>query len=394
MSEQSTSSAKKNRGKARIRGLSLFPVKINSVDSWRVVCPTVNGQRQIKTFRDEKEARVFYEFQYNQLRNAGVAGFSLDERQRVDAHTALEILSPFGVTLEEAAQYYAQSHEAVTESQTVWAAIQKLLAAKKADRMSARYLKDLRNRLDRFGACFGERKIASLSGAEIADWLRDLSLAPLTRNTFYLRLSALFSFAVEQRWVSENPLSRSMRAKVVGSEPGILSPEQFSGLLSNASFETLPYWAIGGFAGLRSAELSRLEWSDIDFEGGLIEITPRKSKTASRRHVTIQPALKAWFEPYRDQSNGLICPLNLRVKLEADRERAGITEWPSNALRHSFASYHLAHFKNSAELAHEMGHSDSELVFQHYRQRVKPAVAKLWWSILPASPNNLVRLSA
>jgi hypothetical protein len=28
------------------------------------------------------------------------------------------------------------------------------------------------------------------------------------------------------------------------------------------------------------------------------------------------------------------------------RVAAGITDWPENALRHSFASYHLAHFKN------------------------------------------------
>jgi integrase len=67
-------------------------------------------------------------------------------------------------------------------------------------------------------------------------------------------------------------------------EPAAIAPKA-------AGPDTLPYWTIGGFAGLRAAELERLEWSDIDFEAELIEVTPRKSKTASRRHVTIQPAL-------------------------------------------------------------------------------------------------------
>ena len=387
-------SNKKARGKAKIKGLSLFPVKINGVDSWRIATPMVNGQRRTKTFRSEREARTFYDAQYNQLKAAGTAGLGLSERQRVDSLAALEILAPFGVTLEEAAQFYAQSHEAASESQTVTLAIQKLLAAKKADGKSARYLKDLRNRLDRFGSEFSERPIATITAPEISEWLRGLSLAPLTRNTFYLRLSTLFSFAREQHWVRENPLSKSMLAKVVGTDPGILSPKQFSDLLRSASAETLPYWAIGGFAGLRSAELERLEWNDIDFEEGVIEVTPRKSKTASRRCVNILSALKAWLEPYQNHRSGSVCPQGLRLKLEADRERAGIANWPSNALRHSYASYHLAAFSNANQLALQMGHSDAELVFQHYRQRVRPAVANAWWSIFPAQTDNVVSLTA
>jgi integrase len=67
--------------------------------------------------------------------------------------------------------------------------------------------------------------------------------------------------------------------------------------------------------------------------------------------------------------------------LEAARAAAGIGVWPNNALRHSFASYYLAHFKRAgaAELALEMGHTNTNLVFQHYRQLVKPNEAKRYW---------------
>jgi integrase len=71
------------------------------------------------------------------------------------------------------------------------------------------------------------------------------------------------------------------------------------------------------------------------------------------------------------------------VKREAAREIAGIQEWPSNALRHSYASYHLAKFQDSAALALQMGHSTTAMLFAHYREVVTPADAEEYWAILP-----------
>jgi integrase len=65
------------------------------------------------------------------------------------------------------------------------------------------------------------------------------------------------------------------------------------------------------------------------------------------------------------------------------RASAGLTAWPNNALRDSFASYLLAHFKDAAALALEMGHTDSGMIFAHYRQLVRPAEAERYWSLRP-----------
>jgi integrase len=80
--------------------------------------------------------------------------------------------------------------------------------------------------------------------------------------------------------------------------------------------------------------------------------------------------------------------------LDAARAAAGITDWPDNALRHSFASYHLAHFNNSAALALEMGHTDSGMIFNHYRQLVRPKDAERYWNITPAAKEKVVQLAA
>jgi hypothetical protein len=116
----------------------------------------------------------------------------------------------------------------------------------------------------------------------------------------------------------------------------------------------------------------------------------------------------------------LVCPPDLRYQLELDRLTIGLWKptangikllkqkgvevnpdnfkqlkaWPNNGLRHSFASYHLAHLGDAARLALELGHTNQELLFRHYRELVTPDQAEKYWSIRPAAQTNLVAISA
>ena len=85
------------------------------------------------------------------------------------------------------------------------------------------------------------------------------------------------------------------------------------------------------------------------------------------------------------KATGQVAPINLRKEMKMAREKAGISDWPNNALRHGFASYHLAKFQDAAALALEMGHTDSDTLFAHYRQLVKPGDAARYWKIVPPS---------
>src|SRR4029453_3876291 len=138
----------------------------------------------------------------------------------------------------------------------------------------------------------------------------------------------------------DNPVLKTAKAKEIEGTVGILTVAETARLLEAADAELVPFIAIGAFAGLRRAELERLDWSDVDLESGLIEVKAVKAKSARRRFVKIRENLAAWVAPYA-ANRGNVTPENYNENFGRARVAAGIKHWPNNALRHGFASYHL-----------------------------------------------------
>jgi integrase len=369
--------------------LALTKTKVNGRRYYCVTLPKLGGGRKRRFFKDKAEAQALLRLAEVQQENYGTAALSISDALRVEAIECSELLQPYQKTLRDATKFYLAHLKAVTGSRKVSEIVADLLAARSADGMSARYLGDLRVRLGRFVATFGEEMIAGLSASRIDGWLRGLGVGPVTRNTYRRRLTALFNFSKRRGYVTENPVADVERAKERETEIAILSVAELARLLECASSDMVPFWTIGAFAGLRRAEIERLIWSEVDFDAGVIEVKASKAKTASRRLVTIQSNLREWLAPYRT-CIGRVCPVNLQRKINEDRERAELrAEWPQNALRHSFGSYHLAQFNDAAKLALEMGNSPAT-IFRHYRQLVKPKQAERYWKIAPAAAGKKV----
>jgi integrase len=350
-----------------------------------LVRSNITGKWERRFFRSKAEAETYAAQKEIELLNQGSEAMAFPAELRVMAQRAANQLAQYKKTISDAAQFYLKHLEATAQSVPLEVATRELVENRRAAGASARYCKDLRLRLARFCNDFHGRTLAEISTAEVDTWLAALNLAPVTRNTFRLRLGTLFAFGMTRRWCTENPVAHTTRAKETDGDIVILSVAQTAQLLELASAETLPFWAIGAFAGLRRAELERLDWAQVDFESGLIEVKARHSKTATRRLVAMQPNLRAWLAPYRALRRGPVCPGNLRLLTEADRDRAGLREnWPNNALRHSFGSYHLAHFKDAPALALQMGNSP-DVIFRHYRELVRPKQAHRYWQIKPVS---------
>jgi integrase len=164
------------------------------------------------------------------------------------------------------------------------------------------------------------------------------------------------------------------------SEIEIYTPEEIRQLLRAAGTMT-PFISTAAFAGLRHAEIARLDWHEVDLEDGFIEVSAAKSKTGERRLVPIPENLKKWLLPYRQPRGKVVPYVNTTKQLLKVAGAAGIT-WKHNALRHSFISYRVAECANVARVSDEAGNSP-QMIHQHYLRRVKPALAAEWFSIVP-----------
>jgi integrase len=335
-----------------------------------------------------KRARAFFE------RKAEAETFALNRNTELqNSGNAVERLEAFGKTITDAVNFYIAHLKASERSCAAKQLVEEIVAAKKTDGASIRHVNDLRYRLKIFADKFDGRMVATVTTKELDDWLRSLNVAPITRNHYRVLIILLFNFAMQRGYATENPAEKTAKAKEKKSDIGILSVHQAARLLESATPDILPFIAIGLFAGLRRAEIERLDWSEVDFESGLIKVTAQKSKTAQKRYVTMQPNLREWLLPVR-KIKGKITPDDFNKQFVCTRVAAGITDWPDNALRHSFASYHLAHFANAADTSLQLGHHDSRITFSHYRELVRPKEGERYWNVRPATSEKVVQLVA
>jgi integrase len=352
-----------------------------------------NGKRSRKFFKTKAEAKTYADLKNNELLNRGIEHAEFPTALRVMAQDCADALRTFGKTIKDATDFFLANLKASEKSCTAIHLVKELVAAKEKDGASVRHVNDLRVRLNRFAEKFDGQMVATITSGEIDDWLRSLNVSPVTRNNFRRLVVLMFNFAIGRGYTSSNPAEKTAKAREPKTKPGILSVEQASALLSRAAPEILPYIAIGLFAGLRRAEIERLDWSEVDFDSGHIEVTSEKSKSkVANRFITMQPNLREWLLPHR-KLTGNVTPqdrFEFRQFFEQARKDAGIDEWPDNALRHSFASYHVAKFRDAKGLALEMGHMDSGMLFNHYRALVKQNEAERYWNIRPVAKANVV----
>lgn len=312
-------------------------------------------------------------------------------RQFAEAHRILD--GKGGVV--EAARHYVQDLERrVTPKKSFSEVVVEFLANIQAARLSQQYLRDCRARLERAAKAF-RMQIVDIEAGAIQSWLEQGNRSPRTFNNDRNVLVTLFNFAKKKKYLPSNGESAAElvpKRKDVAEEIRILTPEEYELLLMHTPPAFLPYVLLGGLAGLRTAEISRLDWSEVNFKEGHILITAAKAKTASRRIVPICSNLKKMLLPL-SRKRGPVMPyaneqsmMNSWSKLKSrmvSPKKAPIVEVPTNALRHSYASYRLATTEDAAKVSMEMGNSPRKL-FEHYRQLVTKKQAQQWFSVLPA----------
>lgn len=305
-------------------------------------------------------------------------------------------LGPFNVSLLTAVEEWIAGRGKTPRliTKTVAEVADEFLTSKRVEGAGFFHLEDRKYRMNKFASSFPSR-IDLVSTHEIEVWLNSLKVSGRTRNNYRNAVLQLFRYARGKRYLPRNEPTVVEDVAAANSGEGaieIYTPKELRMLLSNAQAKLLPFFAIGALAGLRSQEMMRLDWGDIRFEQGFIEVAAEKAKTASRRLVPLLPALAAWLLPLRQKSgqvvgykrNDVLCEARQRFCKNGIVEGGTVFEfiWKPNALRHSYAIYRMADIKDAARVALEMGNSPT-MLFRNYRELVTEKQAAEWFSVLP-----------
>lgn len=371
-----------------------------------------DGRRKNRPFASFEDAKQEAELLVRKLANGEGDVLSLSSSDRVSYLRAISILKSTGVSLEMAAEQFAEAHKAlkgvasVTEAvkyyvrkhshavvrKTVREVADELIESKRGLRRSERYLEDLTHRCGRLAEGFS-CQISDVTSRDLEAFLSGLKLSARSHNNFRGVIITLWRFAKKRGYLpKDNDECEAIeRVKDKSGAIAIFTPEEIDSLLQNAQPHVVPFLAIGAFAGLRSMEIARLDWSDVRL--GVAEphivVQAAHSKTASRRIVPISENLIAWLQSFSRKSgrvwplgHNYIYPCISEQNALARQEKRQVVPWKKNALRHSYISYRLAKIKDVAEVALEAGNS-ARVIFTNYRELVTGAQAEKWFKIVP-----------
>lgn len=316
---------------------------------------------------------------------------------------------PTGKSLLEAVDFYAKRHVG-HQTRTVEQVVQEFTEQKRKAKLSDVHLKDLESRLSRFAEAV-KVNIQAVDTAFLQAWLDGMKAEGRTKRNYLHHVRALFRFAIRRRYLAPEAMEEIVavqREKEKTEDVHVFTPTEMREILGAAKPEMIPFLALGAFAGIRSAELARLDWRDVDLAEGHVEVAKEKAKTRARRLVPISENLAAWLTPHA-QRFGPVVPFdswwNQLTRLTEDvnrirrekAEAAGVKPepftWHQNALRHSFCSYRLAVVKSADQVALEAGNSPQK-IFSNYRKLVTDAEAERWFSIEPDRARDVVPMPA
>ena len=276
-------------------------------------------------------------------------------------------------------------------SVSIGEAITACIETKRKAGHSARYLSRIEYELGKLKQGAADRLVSSFTTGELNQWLAGLPTAQETKRSLLQSATMLFGFCVDHGWLTSNPAEKVQKPKASNDAPIILTVEQVRAILTacrSVDAGLMRYFSLCLFAGLRPSEARQITADDIRADH--VEVKSSKSKTRSRRLVSISPTLRAWLA-----LGGDFQPVNWRRRFREVTKAAGwvekkgeeeISTWPQDCMRHSFVSYSLP-IHGSARTAQEAGHSEAVL-FQHYRELVTREEAEAFWAVLPKTAQS------
>lgn len=414
------------KGKGRANGVEI-PIYLSptpsGTDNFIVVHYDERGIRQRKRCKTLPKAVDYAEGLIEAIAAKRPASVNFSTEQLIRINDAIEIFQRLdGLDILDAAVQYRHAHKLLGDTDIVSAArhyaefreqqdasnscpdiaipvlVEEFIAHLKLEEKSDRDIYDVQSRLRRFAKAF-QCSIQSITTQDLDRYLKEGDFQKKTRRNNRTSIVRLFSYARSKSYLPRNVdtnahYTTTFKAKKRERKAvEIYSVPQMKLLLSKIDRSVLPFVTLAAFAGLRSAEIARLDWGNVQFErdGGVIDLTSELTKTGTRRLVDIQPVLRAWLKPIAKETGNVMgvrdeYHLSKRFRIAVqnlhEAKEPFIFSPLHNGFRHSFISYFYALTSDVKETAKQAGNSP-EIIFESYNEPVTKEQGVNWFSLTP-----------
>jgi integrase len=265
-------------------------------------------------------------------------------------------------------------------------AVAKYIDLRAGDGLAAGTTYQLKKKLGRLALAFAGRRLHEIDAAALRDWLKALPFAPWTIKD-HLKVAATFwGYARREKWCLEDPTEAVTAPKVPVDEVNLLTLAEVKKLfLSNRGQPVVGRLALEAFGGLRFSSAARLVAGDIKWADKGLELPGKKHKSGRRQYLDGLPAnLWKWLKLAPAACWDMTERQYLNEKAAAF-VRAGLDKKPAgdrrNCLRHSFASYHVAAFRDAGKTAVLMQHTNQVTLYRFYKGRATSADGLAYFKI-------------
>lgn len=336
---------------------------------------------------DPVEAELRAKEIFSQIAN-GEEILARADKDKMAYYIACEQMLGGKISLMEAVRKYLKERERVISSASLEECMTKYMSSVVSRGLSQAHITPVRSRLAKFKAAMPPN-LTDITVEKANEYLNGIENLT-TRSNERVVLSRFFTWCRDNDILPrgvDHVIEMTDVPKKKWKEPEIISPRDMARVLWAAKGiypEIIVPLALGGFAGMRRAEIERLNPKDIDMVQGLITLSADVTKTNQRRILVISDTLQAWLEDYLSYSQSFN-DASYKYKVLRCIRHVNAT-WPVNGLRHSYVSYRVQADKDVNAVAHECGHS-VDVLQRHYRCLCTPKEAEAWFNILPETTN-------
>ena len=241
---------------------------------------------------------------------------------------------------------------------------------------------------------FGRYDIKDISAPIIRAWIISIKLAPKTIRNYLGPLRNLFTDAINDDLIKENPLDQIALTKLIqvnstrsSYEIHPFSTDEKQLIIDMATGQLKNLIQFGFWSGLRISELIALKWSDINFNDKAANVSrakvcnvekTTKTKAGTRTLILLPKAIESLNNQLiYTQDDDYVFHNSVTNKAWSSSKkvaeywrdllsRVNVKYRNCYQMRHTYASTLLSNGENPWWVATQMGHVDVEMIFKRY----------------------------